>query len=65
MGEWWEEECRPFDLYETEDGLYYQAVGTEDNREKIEGSEIIKKNDTTKSTKCPHMNKVNTFQRYL
>jgi hypothetical protein len=38
---WFDTECRPFDLYDTDDGLYYQAVGTEDNPERIEAIEII------------------------
>ena len=42
MAEWFEQECRPFDLYETDDGFYYQAIGTEDNPERIEAIEIIK-----------------------
>ena len=40
MAEWFEEEFRPFRL--TDDGLYYQAVGTKDNLERIEAIEIIK-----------------------
>jgi len=42
MAEWHEKECKDFDLYETEDGWYYQAVGTENNRVEIQASEIIK-----------------------
>ena len=41
MQEWYEKECRPFDLYETEDGWYYQAVGTEDNLEEVRACQII------------------------
>jgi hypothetical protein len=39
---WDEKECRPFDLYETNEGLYYQAVGTIDNPVEIQASEFIK-----------------------
>jgi len=42
MAEWYNQESRPFDLYETDNGLYYQAVGTLSNRERIEAIEIIK-----------------------
>lgn len=40
MTEWFEEPC-PFQLKETENGLYYQGVGTGDKYEEIQAAEII------------------------
>jgi len=42
MVAWNKQERRPFDVYPTDDGFYYEAVGTKDNPEEIAATEIIK-----------------------